>query len=45
MEEKEFIVTIPGDRKEHSPVVIVIKETLESIDGITGVKSIQIACA
>ena len=44
-EGSEFVVSIPGDWKGRSPVVIVIKETLESIDGITEVRSIQIACA
>jgi len=41
----EFVVTIPGDWKGRSPVIIVVKDTLENIDGITRVNNIRIACA
>lgn len=44
-QDSEFVVNIPGDWKGRSPIVIVVKETLENIDEITSVKSIKIICA
>ena len=43
--DSEFAVNITGDWKGRSPVVIVVKETLENIDEITSVRAITVFCS
>lgn len=40
----EFVVHVPGGWNGRSPVVLVVKDTLENIDGIIRVKNIKILC-
>lgn len=44
-ENEEFVVTIPGNWQGRDAPIIVVKETLERIEGITHVKDIIVACA